>query len=201
VEDVLLDDLRGSPEPTVYLPGVSLSPAYVLKSKRADRLAPEVRAIIREMIPESPMYRVFTMEALAAQSQAQLSFTMQMLSIAAALALLLGAVGIYGVLSYVVARRTKEIGIRMALGAAERDVRRMVVAPGGRVALLGVVIGVLVALAVTRYMESLLFGVEPLDPASFAGMSAVLVAVALAASYLPARRAARVDPAVSLRAE
>jgi len=201
VEDVLLDDLRGSPEPTVYLPGVSLSPAYVLKSKRADRLAPEVRAIIREMIPESPMYRVFTMEELAAQSKAQLSFTMQMLSIAAALALLLGAVGIYGVLSYVVARRTKEIGIRMALGAAERDVRRMVVAPGGRVALLGVVIGVLVALAVTRYMESLLFGVEPLDPASFAGMSAVLVAVALAASYLPARRAARVDPAVSLRAE
>ena len=99
VEDVLVDDLRRtSPEPMVYLPGASTSPAYVMKSARADQLAPEVRAIVREMIPNSPMYRIFTMEALAAKAMASLSFTMVMVSIAAVLALVLGAVGLYVVL-------------------------------------------------------------------------------------------------------
>ncbi|HEX7089142.1 MAG TPA: ABC transporter permease [Longimicrobiales bacterium] len=202
VEDVLLDDFRRtSPEPMVYLPAVSLSPAYVVKSARADRLAPEIRAIIREVIPESPMYRVFTMERLAANTMASLSFTMLMLVIAAALALTLGAVGLYGVLSYSVSRRAQEIGLRMALGAESGAVRRMVVVQGGRVALLGVVAGVLAALGLTRFIEALLFGVEPVDAITFAGMSAVMVAVALLASYLPALRASRVDPVVALRTE
>lgn len=101
VEDVLVDDLRReSPEPMVYLPGASTSPAYVMKSARANQLAPEVRAIIREVVPQSPMYRIFTMESLAAKAMASLSFTMVMVSIVALLALILDAVGLYAVLSY-----------------------------------------------------------------------------------------------------
>jgi hypothetical protein len=139
VEDILVDDLRrSSPEPMVYLPGASTSPAYVMKSARADQLAPEVRGIIRELIPSSPMYRIFTMEALAAKAMASLSFTMVMVSIAAVLALILGAVGLYAVLSYGVAQRTREIGVRMALGAEAKTVRRMFVWQGTRVALVGV---------------------------------------------------------------
>jgi len=202
VEDVLLDDLRRtSPEPMVYLPMVALSPAYVIRSSRAEHLAPEVREIIREVMPESPMYRIFTMKTLAANSMASLSFTMLMLGIATAIALILGAVGLYGVLSYVVSQRTREIGIRMALGAEARGLRRMIMAQGGRIALLGVVIGVVAALLVTDVLESLLFGVSAVDVPTFAGMSAVMIAVALLASYIPARRASSVDPMRSLRAE
>jgi putative ABC transport system permease protein len=202
VEDILVDDLRRkSPEPMVYLPGASTSPAYVMKSTRADQLAPEVRAIIRELIPNSPMYRVFTMEGLAAKAMASLSFTMIMVSIAAVLALVLGAVGLYAVLSYGVTQRTQEIGVRMALGAEAKTVRRMFVWQGTRVALIGVVVGALAAVALTRYIQTLLFGVGRLDVPAFAGMSAVMLAVALVASYIPARRASRVDPLVALRSE
>ena len=202
VEDVLIDDLRRkSPEPMVYLPGVSPSPAYVLKSARADQLEPEVRAIIREMIPESPMYRIFTMERLAANAMASLSFTMLMVGLAATLALILGAVGLYGVLSYRAMRRAPEIGVRMALGAEAKTVRRMFIWQGARVALLGVAVGAIGAAVLTRYIQTLLFGVGRLDVSAFAGMSAVMLAVALLASYVPARRASRVDPVVALRME
>ena len=202
VEDILLDDFRReAPEPMVYLPGVSLSPAYVMKSARADQLATDVRAIIRELIPESPMYRIFTMERLAANTMANLSFTMLMLGIAAALAVILGAVGIYGVLSYSVTQRTQEIGVRMAVGAEAKAVRRMVVAQGGLVALIGVVAGVLAAVGLTRFLAGMLFGVQPIDAVTFAGMSIVMLAVALLASYVPARRASTVDPVQALRTE
>ncbi len=202
VEDVLVDDLRRkSPEPMVYLPGVSPSPAYVLKSTRANQLEPEVRAIIREMIPESPMYRIFTMERLAANAMASLSFTMLMVSIAAGLALLLGAVGLYGVLSYRAAKRAQEIGVRMALGAEAKTVRRMFMRQGAQVAVLGVVVGALAALGLTKYIQTLLFDVARLDLTAFAGMSAVMIAVALLASYIPARRASRVNPVIALRSE
>ena len=202
VEDVILDDFRReTPEPMVYLPGVSLSPAYVVKSNRADQLAPEVRSIIRELMPESPMYRVFTMEHLAANTMASLSFTMLMVGIAAALAVVLGAVGLYGVLSYSVTRRTQEIGVRMALGAEGKTVRRMVVAQGGLVALIGIVVGALAALALTRFLTSLLFGVQALDVVTFVGMSLVMLVVAMLASYIPARRASAVDPLLALRAD
>jgi predicted permease len=202
VEDVLVDDLRReSPDPMVYLPGVSASPAYVLRSTRADQLEPEVRSVIREMIPESPMYRIFTMERLAANAMAGLSFTMLMVGIAAALALVLGAVGLYGVLSYRASRRVQEIGVRMALGAEARTVRRMFMWQGAQVAVLGVVVGALAAVGLTKYIQTLLFDVERLDVTAFAGMSAVMLAVALLASYVPARRASRVDPVVALRME
>ena len=202
VEDVLIDDLRREkPEPTVYLPAVSGSPAYVMKSTRAEQLEPEVRAIIREVLPESPMYRIFTMKRLAANAMAGLTFTMVMVSIAAGLALVLGAVGLYGVLSYRVTRRAQEIGVRMALGAQAESVRWMFVRQGGQVALLGVIVGALAAVGLTTYVQTLLFGVGRLDVVAFAGMSAVMLAVALLASYIPARRASRVDPVIALRSE
>jgi predicted permease len=202
VEDILVDDLRRqAPDPMVYLPAVSSSPAYVMRSSRANQLEAEVRAIIREVIPTSPMYRIFTMEKLAANEMASLSFTMLMVSIAAILALVLGAVGLYGVLSYRVTRRAQEIGVRMALGAEAGTVRWMFVRHGGLVALAGVGVGALAALALTRYIQTLLFGVGRLDLTAFAGMSAVMLMVALLASYIPALRASRVDPAVALRAD
>jgi len=147
------------------------------------------------------MYRIFTMEGLAAKAMASLSFTMVMVSIAAVLTLVLGAVGLYAVLSYGVTQRTQEIGVRMALGAEAKTVRRMFVWQGIRVALVGVLVGALAAAALTRYIQTLLFGVGRLDAIAFAGMSAVMLAVALAASYIPARRASRVDPLVALRSE
>jgi predicted permease len=202
VEDVLIDDLRRkSPEPMVYLPGVSPSPAYVMKSARANQLEPEVRAIIREMIPESPMYRIFTMERLAANAMASLSFTMLMVGVAAGLALVLGAVGLYGVLSYRASQRVQEIGVRMALGAEAKTVRRMFVWQGARLTLLGVGAGLLAAAGLTTYIQALLFDVGRLDLIAFAAMSGVMLVVALVASDIPARRASRVDPLVALRAE
>ena len=202
VEDVKVDDLRRqSPEPMVYLPGVSASPAYVIRSPRADQLAAEVRAVIREMAPQSPMYRIFTMQSLADRSMASLSFTMLMVGLGAVLALVLGAVGLYGVLSYNVTRRAQEIGVRMALGAEARVVRRMFIWQGTRVTLAGVVIGIAAAVGLTTYVQTLLYGVERLDLTAFAGMSGVMLAVAFIASYLPARRASRVDPLVALRGE
>ena len=202
VEDVRVDDLRKkTPDPMVYLPAVSGSPAYVMRSSRADRLEPEVRTVIRDLIPTSPMYRIFTMQRLAANAMASLSFTMLMVSLAAVLALVLGAVGLYGVLSYGVTQRTREIGVRMALGASTNAVRWMFVRHGGVVTLLGVLGGAIAAAVLTRYIQTLLFGVQRLDPVAFAGMSVVMLAVAILASYIPARRASRVDPVVALRAE
>ena len=210
VEDVILADFREQvPEPLIYLPlvgptarawGVS-TPAYVVRSPRAERLASEVRALIQEVAPGAPMYRVFTMEQLADRSMARLSFTMLTLFTAAALALALGAIGIYGTISYVVSRRTREIGVRMALGATAANVRRMVVTQGGRVALVGVAIGLVVAVWSARLLEGLLFEVRARDPIVFAVVSVVMLGVALVASYLPARRASAVDPVEAIRSE
>jgi len=147
------------------------------------------------------MYRIFTMEKLAGNAMSNLSFTMLMVGIAAVLALVLGAVGLYGVLAYRVQRRAREIGVRMALGAEANSVRRMFVWQGTRMALLGVIAGTLAAVGLTRYVQTLLYGVKPLDAVAFAGMAAVMLAVAFIASYIPARRASKVDPVIALRAE
>jgi ABC-type antimicrobial peptide transport system permease subunit len=141
------------------------------------------------------------MAGLAKDSMMQLSFTLLTLGIASTLALILGAVGLYGVLSYVVAQRTREIGVRMALGAEAGRVRRMVVVQGARVVTVGVAIGVASALAFTRALGGLLYGVKAVDAATFVGMSAAMVAIGLLASYVPARRASRVDPIESLRGD
>jgi ABC-type antimicrobial peptide transport system permease subunit len=173
----------------------------VVRTPRAETIAPEIRELVRSVAPEAPMYRTFTMAELAADSMVQLSFTMLTLGLVSTLALVLGAVGLYGVLSYVVAERTREIGVRMALGARPRQVRQMVVAQGARVVAVGVVIGIGVAALATRVLERLLFGVEGLDLATFVGVSLTMVVVGVLASYLPARRASMVDPIWSMRSE
>jgi predicted permease len=209
VEDVKQDDWRQPGEAIAYFPltgptptAWSLgSPAYVVKSARADQLQRDVRELVRQVAPEAPVYREFTMAFLARRSMLQLSFTMLTLGVVAGLALLLGAIGLYGVLSYVVAHRTREIGVRMALGATASAVRRMVVSQGARVVLVGVVIGVAVALAATRLLGSLLYGVKPVDPIVFAAMSIMMIAIGALASYMPARRASSVNPIESLRSD
>jgi ABC-type antimicrobial peptide transport system permease subunit len=172
-----------------------------VKTKRAETIAPEIRAIVKEIAPNAPMYRTFTLKELARNSVAQLSFTMLTLGIISSLALILGAVGLYGVLSYVVAQRTREIGVRMALGAGASQVQRMVVFQGARVVFIGVAIGITVALASTKALSTLLFGVAPLDIMTFVAMSLSMVAVGMLASYVPARRASQVDPIESLRGD
>jgi len=209
VDDVMQYDFRTPGEAVVYFPlvGPTLdawsvsSPAYVIKTRRAETIAPDVRALIREVAPEAPMYRVFTMAQLAARSVVDLTFTMLTLAVVSGLALILGAVGLYGVLSYVVAERTREIGVRMALGATAQSVRRMVALQGVRVVGAGVLIGVVVALVTTRALGSLLYGVAAVDAGTFALMSAAMLAIGLLASYVPARRASNVDPIESLRGD
>ncbi len=164
-------------------------------------LGPAVRRIVRDLDPDLPIANVRTMERIVADSVARTSFTMALLLIAAAVALFLGAVGIYGVISYAVSRRTREIGVRIALGAQPTDVSQLVLRQGTGVVLMGLGVGVLAALALTRFLRGLLFEVSPTDPIAFLAMSVLLLFVALLASYLPARRAARVDPMVALRAE
>ena len=141
------------------------------------------------------------MDASVAASIATKRFVMILLSCFAALALLLASVGIYGVLSYLVGGRTQEIGVRMALGAQRFDVLRMILGDGARMTLLGIGIGVVIALALTRLMSGMLFGVSSTDPFTFVIVAALLCTIALLACYVPARKAMRVDPMVALRYE
>jgi putative ABC transport system permease protein len=209
VGDVMQDNFRDPAPPAVYYPLVGqppaewriTSPAYVVKTPRADAISPEVLALVREVAPGAPMYRIFTMEGLAADERLPLAFTMLTLGVVSLLALILGTVGQYGVLSYVVTERTREIGVRMALGAQARRVQAMVVGQGAWVLLVGVLVGLAIAAASTRALRSLLFGVGALDPATFAGVAAGMALVGLLAAWLPARRASRVDPMESLRGE
>ncbi len=208
VEDVLQDGYRASPEPVLYFPMVRLaenggspisSPAYVIRTPRADSIAADVRALVREVAPEAPIYREYTIADLVKDSMVPLNVTLVTLGIAATLALLLGSVGLYGVLSCIVAERTREIGVRMALGARATDVRALVVGHGARVLAVGVGIGLLVAMLCTRALGSLLYGVHPIDAMTFIAVPIALAGVGLLASYLPARRASNLDPMVSLR--
>jgi predicted permease len=140
-------------------------------------------------------------EEIVTQSIASQRFSVILLGVFAALALLLASIGIYGVLSYVVAQRTQEIGVRMALGARRADVLRLVLADGARMLLVGIAIGALAALGLTRWMASMLFGVTPTDPLTFAVVAAVLCGIGLCACYVPVHRAMRVDPILALRHE
>ena len=164
-------------------------------------LAQSVRAQISALDKDQPVFNVRTMEQALARSVAARRFSMILLSVFAALALVLAAVGIYGVISYSVAQRTREVGIRMALGAQTTDVLKLVVRDGLKLVVIGVVVGLLGAFMLTRLMSTLLFGVTPTDVVTYATVAFGLVSVALAACYIPARRATKVDPLVALRFE
>jgi ABC-type antimicrobial peptide transport system permease subunit len=151
--------------------------------------------------PNLPLFHVQTLQEIYDKSLARTSFTLVMLALAGAMALLLGVVGIYGVISYSVSQRTREIGIRMALGARKEELMRMFVGQGLRLASIGVACGLIAAVGLTRLMKSLLFEVKPLDPLTFATVALGLVLAAALASYLPAMRATTVDPTEALRAD
>lgn len=170
----------------------SLNPASITNAVRE-----QIFAIDKDL----PLYKVATMDQLVSNSVAQPRLNLSLLAAFAALALVLAAVGVYGVMAYAVTQRTQEFGIRMALGASPADVLKQVFLEGGRLAALGLVLGLAATLALTRLMASLLFDVKPSDPVTLGVAAALLASVALAACYIPARRATGVDPIDALRHE
>jgi putative ABC transport system permease protein len=199
-------NLEGESRVQYYLPyaqrATSTSMFLVLRtSGDPTSLAATVRNAVRNLDKDLPVFRVTTMEQLVADSMAQRRFTLWLLGIFAVTALLLAAVGLYGVLAYSVAQRSHEIGIRMALGAQSRDVQKMVVGQGMKLVLIGTGIGLVGAFALMRWLASLLFGVGAADPVTYIVIAALLAGVALLACWIPARRATKVDPMIALRYE
>ena len=212
VADVRHTALDAESEPEMYYPYLFPSEAdsspwtsmyLVVRANHDDSsgLAVALRREVLAVDKDQPVYNVASMAQLMSTSLSQRRFNMQLVGFFAAVALMLAAVGLYGVMSYVVTQRTHEIGLRMALGAQARDVLKLVVKQGMALALVGVVIGLIASLALTRLMKNLLFGVSTTDPATLAGVALLLILAALLACYLPARRATKVDPLVALRYE
>ena len=164
-------------------------------------ILPAVRREVQAIDPQLPLFAINTLEGAIANTLGQPRFQTSMLVAFALIALLLASVGIYGVTSHAVGQRTQEVGIRMALGARGNDVLRLILSQHLRPALVGIAVGVAASLALGRYLQTLLFGVRPADPSTFALMALALLVVAAAACWFPARRAMRVDPLVALRAE
>jgi putative ABC transport system permease protein len=193
------------PFPEIYLPYLQAAKPYmtILTRTAGNPLhwASAVRSQVSAVDQNQPPYDIATLDELRARFIAPRRVNMLLLGSFALLGLVLAAVGIYGVVSYSVSRRTHEVGIRMALGAERRDVLKLVISQGIKLALIGLGIGIAGALALTRFLSSLLYGVTPTDPITFIAVSLILIAVALVACYIPARRAAKVDPMVALRYE
>jgi predicted lysophospholipase L1 biosynthesis ABC-type transport system permease subunit len=214
IADVRNRGVQFAPTSLVYFPAVmengygnplyvQRAVAFTVRTNRAgtQSFLAEARAAVWSVNANLPVFLVSTLKDLYDESLASTSFTLVMLAIAGTMALLLGIVGIYGVMSYAVSQRTREMGIRLALGAESGRVKRMFVGNGLVLAGAGIVIGLAAAAGLTRLMKSLLFGISALDPVIYAAMPFVLVAAAMLASYLPARRASRIDPSEALRLE
>ncbi|HEY3886557.1 MAG TPA: ABC transporter permease, partial [Vicinamibacterales bacterium] len=214
VADVRDDGVDQKAPTTVYFPtfmhdfegdavSIRRSPAFVIRSSRAGSsgLLREIGQAVWSMNPNLPLANVRTLQEIYQKSLARTSFALIMLSIAGAMALLLGVAGIYGVISYAVSQRRREIGIRVALGARPRQVTRLFLGQGLRLAVVGAVLGLAGAVALMRLMGSLLFGVSAVDPITYAGVAIGLVSIALLACYVPAVRATAVSPVEALRAE
>ncbi|MHB8525977.1 MAG: ABC transporter permease [Candidatus Acidiferrales bacterium] len=193
--------LDAAPTYDVYFSGGWTPYLMIRTASDPHSIALAAAGVIRKIDPALPVADVMTMDEILSDTLGPRRFSAVLISVFAALALLLAAVGIYGVMSYMIGKRTNEIGIRMALGAHPRDVLRLVVAHGMKLAILGIGIGIAGALALTRLMASLLYGVAATDPLTFVTVALVLAIVALVACYIPARRAMRVDPMVALRYE
>ncbi len=210
--DVHVDGMDKPPAEIVYYPIVPIKGrglwgpggdfTIVARARRSSptALVPEIRRVLRDLDPEAPVADVQTMDEVVAHSMARTTFMMLLLGVAAAMALVLSAVGMFGVLSYLVGQRRGEMGIRLALGASGPQVTRLVVWESARLAAAGVLIGLAGALATTRVMQSLLFDVSTADPFTLGAVTVLLLGVAVAAAWVPARRAARVDPVDALRA-
>jgi putative ABC transport system permease protein len=202
IANVKHEVLENQVYPAIYVPSPGPGMSLVARTT-GDPLhsAPALRDVIRALDRDLPVYNIRTMDQVLSVVLAQRRFSMLLLSIFAGLSLVLAVVGLYGVVAYSVSQRTHEIGIRMSLGARPHDILRLVVGQGMVLTLLGVGIGLVAALGLTRFLAGLLYDVKPTDPLTFGGVSALLAAVALLASFIPARRAAKVDPMVVLRYE
>jgi predicted permease len=191
--------------PTAYYSAPQQGPlgAYLVvrTRQRPEALLASLQAELRAVDRDLPLFDVAPLEAVVDSSVSQRRFSMLLLLIFAGVAVVLASLGIYGVIAYTVTQRTRELGIRMALGASQADILALMVGQGLRMTLVGVGIGLALSLGLGRLLSTLLYGIQAHDPLTFVAVAALLVGVALVASWLPARRAARVDPAVTLRAE
>jgi putative ABC transport system permease protein len=204
VGDARRVSLAAEAEPEFYVPfGQAAQRRMNLVVRTGDGAASvaSLRGAVAELDKDQLIWQTRTLDQLVAASVAGRRFNMTLLGLFASVAMLLAALGLYGVMAYSVTRRTHEIGVRMALGARGSDVLRMVVGQGMRLAAVGIAVGLVAAFAVTRVLASLLYGVTATDPLTFAGLAGLLGAVAFLASYIPARRATKVDPMVALRYE
>jgi putative ABC transport system permease protein len=198
-------DLKTDPYPTTYIPYNTYATqemSFVVRTtSNANTVGAAARARIRQIDPELPVYDLQTMDDAMSASASQQRFFMALLVGFAVLALLLAAIGIYGVISYSVTQRTREMGIRIALGATQHRVMKLVVSQGAALAVVGVGLGAAGALSLTRVIQGLLFNTSALDVPTFVGVGALLAGIAIIAAYMPARRAAKVDPVTAMRAE
>ncbi|MGH9938534.1 MAG: FtsX-like permease family protein, partial [Blastocatellia bacterium] len=206
VGDVKYKGLGAETQPTLYQPILQNSSRgiyLIVKTRTADpvSLAAAVRQEVRTLDPQLPITGISTLEQRLYTSVAQPRFRTTLIALFAALALVLAGLGIYGVLAYAVAQRTHEIGIRLALGAQQKQVLQLVIGQGMKLAVIGVVIGLVAALTLTRLMQELLYEVSPTDPLTFVGVALLSSFVAMLACWFPARRATKVDPMVALRCE